>query len=343
MERILERIPTPPTSDGKYPIFPIPAIPLDEWITPEDKRLPEPTVTEEEIRAADIKEEHKGLAEGKGMICAQNLARAVEIGEKIGQATTVAIKETAGVLPFNSITIPAKVQPIIDNSTTPAKMYAPSLDPADFAFITGNTVTKVQIARAYAEEELSGWVYWYDVCGRQIEYWRSEIKALDESEKKLRESRENGMMFLKRLFEDQHKVEESKSRIDEVKRHSSIAARQLDRNIQQSPKPTIPPLHSTPTSQPLYVSWSNISDGSDQAPATATTQTNLLTALLAGGAGSNSPVLRGVGDLLVSSESMLLPALDIRGTVYEAGKSNNGVDEEMKDAGTGDSDDVQHN
>ena len=40
---------------------------------------------------------------------------------------------------------------------------------------------------------------------------------------------------------------------------------------------------------------------------------------------------------------MLLPALDIRGTVYEAGKSNNGVDEEMKDAGTGDSDDVQHN
>ena len=84
----------------------------------------------------------------------------MEIGEKIGHATTVAIKETAGVLPFNPITTPAKVQPIIDNSTTPAKMYAPSLDPADFAFITGNTVTKVQIARAYAEEELSGWVYW---------------------------------------------------------------------------------------------------------------------------------------------------------------------------------------
>src|SRR5439155_1584761 len=238
MEGILERIPTPPMSDGKYPIFLIPAIPLDEWITPEDKRLPEPAVTEEEITAAEIKEEHKGLAEGKGMIRAQNLAHAVEIG-----------------------------------------------------------------------------------------YWRSEIKALDESEKKLRESRENGMMFLKRLFEDQHKVEESKSYIDEVKRHSSIAARQLDRNIQQSPKPTILPLHSTPTSQPLYVSWSNISDGSDQAPATATTQTNLLTALLAGGAGSNSPVLRGVGDLLVSSESMLLPALDIRFPVYEACKINHGAAE----------------
>ena len=117
----------------------------------------------------------------------------------------------------------------------------------------------------------------------------------------------------------------------------------MDHNIQLSPKPTIPPLHGTLTSQPLYVSWSNISEDSDQAPASTTTQTKLLTALLAGGAGSNSPVLRGIGDLLASSESMLLPALDIHGTVHEAGKSSNGVDEEMKDAGTRDGDDVQHN
>ena len=101
----------------------------------------------------------------------------MEIGEKIGHATTVAIKETAGVLPFNPITTPAKVQPIIDNLTTPTKIYALSLDLADFVFITGNIITKVQIVRVYAEEELSGWVYWYDVCGRQIKYWRSEIKA----------------------------------------------------------------------------------------------------------------------------------------------------------------------
>jgi len=254
IELILERVPTPPMSDGSYPIFPIPAIPLHEWITPEDKRLPEPTITEEQIRAAEIKEEHRDLVEGKGTISEQNLARAVEIGEKIGQATAAAIKETASVLPFNAITTPAKVLPIIDNSTTPAKMYAPSLDPADFAFITGNTVAKVQIARAYAEEELNGWIYWYDVCGRQIEYWRSEIKALDESEKKLREARESGRMFLKRLFEDEHKMQETKSRIDEVKRNSSIAARQLDRSIQQSPKPTVLPLHSAPTTQYLYVS-----------------------------------------------------------------------------------------
>jgi hypothetical protein len=37
-------------------------------------------------------------------------------------------------------------------------MYAPSLDPAGFAFISDNTITKIQIARVYAKKELNGFI-----------------------------------------------------------------------------------------------------------------------------------------------------------------------------------------
>jgi hypothetical protein len=157
LERILERIPTPPTSADQYPPFPVPILPLDQWITPEDER--QPVVTEEDFVAAEITREYKVLTEEKGMISDQNLVSAAKTSEKIGHATTTAIEEIVNLLPSNPIAPPAKVVPIIDINTTPAKMYAPSLDTAEFAFISDNTVTKVQIARAYAEEELNGWVY----------------------------------------------------------------------------------------------------------------------------------------------------------------------------------------
>ena len=69
----------------------------------------------------------------------------------------------------------------------------------------------------YAEEEINGWVYWYDICGRQIQYWKHEITALEELEKKLKENRENGMRFLQLLIENKKQVEVSKEWIDEVK------------------------------------------------------------------------------------------------------------------------------
>jgi len=53
--------------------------------------------------------------------------------------------------------------------------------------------------------------------GGQIQYWKHEITALEELEKKLKESRENGMRFLQLLIENKKQVEVSKEWIDEAK------------------------------------------------------------------------------------------------------------------------------
>jgi hypothetical protein len=195
LELILERIPTEPTSEKNYPPFPVPDLPLDQWIHTEAKC--QPTVIEEDFTVTEIIREHKILAEGKGMISNQNLAKAVEIGEKVGQVTTTVIQEAINLLPSNPIAPSPKITPIFDSAVTPAKMYAPTLDDAEFAFISGNTATKIQIAFAYVKEELNGWVYWYDVCGRQIQHWQRQIKDLKEAEKQLKERRENGLKMLK--------------------------------------------------------------------------------------------------------------------------------------------------
>ena len=118
LELILERIPTEPTSEKNYPPFPVPDLPLDQWIRPEDKR--QPTVTEEDFTATEITREHKVLAEGKGMISNQNLAKAVEIGEKVGQATIAVIQEATNLLPSNPIAPSSKITPIFDSAVTPA-------------------------------------------------------------------------------------------------------------------------------------------------------------------------------------------------------------------------------
>jgi len=80
----------------------------------------------------------------------EKLHSAVKIGEKIGEATTAAIKEIINLLPSNPITPPATVVPIIDVITTSAKMYTPSLNPTNFAFISDNMITKIQIVCVYA-------------------------------------------------------------------------------------------------------------------------------------------------------------------------------------------------
>jgi hypothetical protein len=235
LELILERIPTPQTTAKSYPPFPVPELSFQEWVHPRDKC--DPPVTEEDFIAAEIKQDHKNLAEGEGTISELNLLKAVEVGKMVARATSVAFQEVTNILPSNPFGPPKKIIPLFDTTVAPAKMYAPALDTADFAFISGNTATKVQIARAYAEEELAGWIYWYDACGRQIQYWKGQIADLEESEKQLKESRENGVKMLKLLLDQKKQMEDTKARIDETKRHSSVVARHLERTV-QSPRTT---------------------------------------------------------------------------------------------------------
>ena len=120
LELILERIPIEPTSEKNYPPFPVPDLPLDQWICLDDKR--QPAVTEEDFMATEIIREHKVLAERKGMISNQNLAKAVEISEKVRQVTTTIIQEVTNLLPSNPIASSSKITPIFDSTVTPAKI-----------------------------------------------------------------------------------------------------------------------------------------------------------------------------------------------------------------------------
>jgi len=245
LELILERIPTPATSSKSYPPFPVPELPLPEWVHPTDKR--DPPVTEEELSATEIKQDYNDLLEGKGTISLPKLEKAAKVGDIVARTTAVVFEEFMNILPSKPFHLPKKITPLFDTTVEPAKMYAPELEIGDFAFISGNTATKVQIALGYAEEELAGWNYWYDACGKQVQYWKKEIAELEASEKKLNESRANGMKMLKLLLDQQGQMEDANARIDEAKRTSSIAARHLERNV-QSPRTPIPPISNQYTS-----------------------------------------------------------------------------------------------
>lgn len=107
LELILERIPTPETSTKSYPPFPIPELSLREWINPEDKL--DPSVTEEELAATEIKQDHKDLAEGKGTISQSNLLKAMKIGDMVARAMSVAFEEVMNILPSNPFHAPKKI------------------------------------------------------------------------------------------------------------------------------------------------------------------------------------------------------------------------------------------
>jgi hypothetical protein len=252
LELILERIPTQPTSDGQYPPFPVADLPLQGWVPASDDT---PPVSKEDILVDYIAKEQNIMMVGRGVVSNANLKAAVETGTQVAMVTNNIMQEASSQFP-HPLFEPAVIPTVpAANSFRPAKMYAPELDAVEFALISGNTATKVAIARAYAQEELNGWVLWYDLCGRQIHYWRKTIKELEESETQLRESRENGMKFLKMLLDTKSELEGTQSRIEDAKKGSALAARHLARPS----NPLTPgPGPSTPTQNPMYFRYCNI-------------------------------------------------------------------------------------
>jgi hypothetical protein len=174
LRQIIERIPTPPTSANFSPPFPTLDWSVKQWLIDQE----DVKVTEEDVLAAPIKREHALLADGKGSISREGLTAAINDGEKYKQHLGAAILEnkTSSGPSSGPQLVPAPdpnpFTPIMDHTITPAKMYAPEIDPADFAFIIGNTAAKVKIALAYANEELNGWLFWYHLCHNQIESWK---------------------------------------------------------------------------------------------------------------------------------------------------------------------------
>lgn len=169
LEFILERIPTQPTSDGQYPPFPVAVLPLDEWLAVSDY-FP-PPVPKDDTAVDYITKDPKITMDGTNEFTQEALNQFPQP-------------------PFEPAAIPLDPPNLL--LIKPARMYAPELDAAELAFISGNTATKVAIALAYAQEELNAWPLWYDLCGRQILSWRKAIKEREESEAQLHERRRTG-------------------------------------------------------------------------------------------------------------------------------------------------------
>jgi len=148
LEQILERIPTPPTSTNEYPPFPMPDLTLKEWI---DGQSLINKITEDELVAAEVIQEHTLLVECKGTLSDQSFSTTtINPNEYIQQLTAESKQGAAHHPAFACPLTPPPVKLIIDSSVSPVKMYTPELDPAEFAFISGNTATKVNLAIAYA-------------------------------------------------------------------------------------------------------------------------------------------------------------------------------------------------
>jgi len=86
----------------------------------------------------------------------------------------------------------------LQNFIAPPKMYAPEISTQDYAFISGTTKTKVQIAIAIAEQARNDYARVIGSIDKEMKIWESEIATLEHHAKEIAFSESVGWEILER-------------------------------------------------------------------------------------------------------------------------------------------------
>lgn len=86
----------------------------------------------------------------------------------------------------------------LQNYSTPPKMYAPEISPEDYAFLSGNTKTRINLAIAIAMEARNKVARAIGTMQKEIVYWESQISVLEKERQELAFNEEVGLQILER-------------------------------------------------------------------------------------------------------------------------------------------------
>ena len=213
LRSLLYLTPTHPFGED-YPPFPISEQPLSEWMGFSDAEEPMSPITQPRIALNEILKDMDDISETPVPLSDFALKEAIVSGAASDQATNEAIKEAVHSTP--SMSFGMDCNHLV--GVVPSKTYSPELSTTDFAFISGSTSTKVQIAIALAKAEMQGWQLLSGTCARQLREWSDKIVELESLQNIIKGSRIDGEKMIQILRESANTLDAAQAEIDNAKK-----------------------------------------------------------------------------------------------------------------------------
>ena len=158
--------------------------------------------TANDVVLKDIRDEIDDIINQPTSLPTASVNQVVTQSESATQYFAESFKEALTSLPtdpFVPLTAEAKnslsIAGIDPYGLPPAQLYAKELSTTDYAFITGNTQTKVSIAIALAKQEQEGWESLAAQCNDRVQHWKIELADLERQRNLLQLSREGSLKF----------------------------------------------------------------------------------------------------------------------------------------------------
>ena len=241
--RLLMLIPTPPFAGNTYPQFEIEDQSLEEWLnTITDDDITPFTVTKQDVDLHNIRKDADSVQETSFPLPYDQVFSAVQEGNAAGQAVSQTVKEAIGAMPVPRFhhemqSFAARVPP--------SAIYCPDLTPTDFAWVSGNSITKVKITIMIAKQELEAWRMFRATCSAQMSSWEQSIEELEETCRLLDDAHGSSARFDEFAQEATAKEAELSNKVATAKQHP-YTNRYLERKraeLHGKPTPAVPKMY----------------------------------------------------------------------------------------------------
>ena len=219
LKTLLQHVPTPAVKNT-FPLWHIESYTLVEWqeFFQEDRC---PPVTETGIVLGRFKRDMEDLRHSSNSLPPHRIKeiidadlRASTAGAELGRLPPSIVEDQSGTA----------VHPRPDPFTLPlAALQGLPITPTDYAFLTGSTAMKVDIAIDLAHQEVTGWGLLAIHCDNQINTWKNRHAELKVQQNILEQSRIAGGRMFSKLSKHATKVDALQAEIDTTRANPAVA------------------------------------------------------------------------------------------------------------------------
>lgn len=224
LKTLLQHVPTPGVKNT-FPLWHIESYTLVEWqeFFQEDRR---PPVTETGIVLGRFKRDMEDLRHSSNSLPPHEIKEIIDADIRASTTGAEQLKEVLSRLPHNVVedqsgtVVHSRPDPF---TLPPAALQGLPITPTEYAFITGSTAMKVDIAIKLAQQEVKGWGLLAIHCDNQMNTWKGRLVELKVQEDILEQSRTAGGRMFSKLSKQARKVDALQAEIDAARANPAVA------------------------------------------------------------------------------------------------------------------------
>jgi hypothetical protein len=193
---LLMHIPTPPPSNKTYPHFHVDIRSLADAMSLAEGEEKREIPTRSEIVMAELKQDIEAVADAPAQLYPEVLSETIYNAEKITSEMNIAWQNAMATMPGTPFKDSESSVNVRDATRLePGRPQYVEITPTDWAWLNGNTATKMGIMMALGQQELDGWQMLAVCCAKRIADWTHQLTELERMRSEMLQMREQYSKF----------------------------------------------------------------------------------------------------------------------------------------------------